>query len=60
MADEVFVSKICVKDHFLKSGTNNDATFSVIMSRASARYTGTLNFENGMIKKNLRRSEHIS
>ena len=45
MADEVFVSKICVKDHFLKSGTNNDATFSVIKSRTSARYVGSLNFK---------------
>ena len=45
MTDEALVTKICDKDAFLNSEINNDATFSVIKSWTSKRYTGTQNLK---------------
>ena len=39
MTDEALVKKICDKDTFLNSEINNDATFSVMKSWKSKRYT---------------------
>ena len=59
MTDEALVTKICDKDAFLNSEINNDATFSVIKSWTSKRYTGTPNFKNVMIKCSPQIRKHI-
>ena len=59
MTDEVLVTKICDKYAFLNSEKKNDATFSVIRSWTSERYTGTSIFKNVMIKCSPQISKHI-
>ena len=59
MTDEALVTKICDKDAFLNSQKNNDATFSVIKSWTSKRYTETKNFINVMVKYSPQISKHI-
>ena len=59
MTDEALVSKICDKDVFLNSEINNKATFSVIKSRTSKRYTGTPNFINVLIRCSSQIRKHI-